>query len=78
MDDFKRFTGKPQWFYDRFDKLARQLREAGRVTSGRNRTSLGRGKRKPPEAGVPVPAVPPKGPLPLQGGAEAPLEFRED
>jgi hypothetical protein len=35
----------------------------------------GRGKRKPPEAGAPVMAVPPRGPLPLQGGAEAPLEF---
>lgn len=33
------------------------------------------GKRKPPEAGLPVPAVPPRGPLPLQGGAEAPLDF---
>jgi hypothetical protein len=33
-------------------------------------------KRKPPEAGLPVPAVPPRGPLPLQGGAEAPLEPR--
>ena len=31
--------------------------------------------RKPPEAGLPVPAIPPRGPLPLQGGAEAPLEF---
>ena len=32
-------------------------------------------KRKPPEAGIAVPAVPPNGPLPKQGGAEAPLEF---
>ena len=32
-------------------------------------------KRRPPEAGVSVPAVPPTGPLPKQGGAEAPLEF---
>lgn len=31
--------------------------------------------RKPPEAGLAVPAVAPRGPLPLQGGAEAPLEF---
>lgn len=34
-------------------------------------------KRKPPEAGMPVPAVPPRGPLPLQGGAEAPLDFSD-
>lgn len=32
-------------------------------------------KRKPPEAGLAVPAVPPNDPLPKQGGAEAPLEF---
>ena len=32
-------------------------------------------RRKPPAAGIAVPAVPPKGPLPMQGGAEAPLEF---
>jgi hypothetical protein len=34
-----------------------------------------RPRKKPPEAGVPVPAVPPRGPLPKQGGAEAPLTF---
>jgi hypothetical protein len=32
-------------------------------------------KRKPPEAGIAVPAVPPKGPLPKQDGAEIPLDF---
>ena len=32
-------------------------------------------RRKPPESGIAVPAVPPKDPLPKQGGAEAPLEF---
>lgn len=32
-------------------------------------------RRKPPEAGLPVPAVLPRGPLPKQGGAEAPLDF---
>ena len=31
-------------------------------------------RRKPPESG-PVPAVPPQGPQPNQGGAAAPLEF---
>ena len=34
-----------------------------------------RPRRKPPEAGIAMPAVPPKGPLPKTGGAEAPLEF---
>ena len=32
-------------------------------------------RRKPPETGIAVPAVPPKGPLPKTGGAEAPLTF---
>lgn len=32
-------------------------------------------RRKPPEAGLPVPAVPPHGPLPRQGGAAAALDF---
>lgn len=31
-------------------------------------------RRKPPETGLPIPAVPPRGPLPLEGGAEAPLD----
>ena len=30
---------------------------------------------KPPEAGIAVPAVSPKGSLPMQGGAEAPLDL---
>ena len=34
-------------------------------------------RRKPPEAGIAVPAIPPKGPLPKQGGAEAPLDFSD-
>ena len=32
-------------------------------------------RRKPPEAGIAVPAIPPRGPLPKQGGAAAPLNF---
>ncbi len=35
----------------------------------------GNRRRKPPEAGIPIPAVPPTGPLPKQGGAEAPLDL---
>lgn len=34
-----------------------------------------RKRRKPPEAGLAVPAEPLKGPLPMQGGAGAPLDF---
>ncbi|MBA4045558.1 MAG: hypothetical protein C0471_14220 [Erythrobacter sp.] len=32
-------------------------------------------RRRPPEAGLSLPAVPPRGPQPLQGGAAAPLDF---
>jgi hypothetical protein len=35
-------------------------------------------RHKPPEAGMPVPAVPPRGPLPMQDGADAPLDFGRD
>lgn len=31
--------------------------------------------RRPPESGIAVPAVPPTGPLPKRGGAEATLDF---
>lgn len=36
---------------------------------------IGKPNRKPPEAGLPVPAAPPRGPLPKQGGAAAALDF---
>ena len=39
------------------------------------KTSNPRRPRKPPESGLSVPAIPPKGPFPKQGGAAAPLEF---
>jgi hypothetical protein len=32
-------------------------------------------RRKPPKAGIAVPAIPPRGPLPKQGGAAAALTF---
>jgi len=54
------------------DGLAsRHLGELGHlVESYVNRAS----RRKPPDAGLPVPAEPPRGPLPMEGGAEAPLD----
>ena len=51
------------------DALRSQLLRSGLKPKGGGR------RPKPPEAGLPVPAIPPGGPLPLQGGAEAPLEF---
>ena len=33
-----------------------------------------RPRRKPPEAGLPMPAVPPRGPVPLRDGAVAALD----
>jgi hypothetical protein len=32
-------------------------------------------RRKPPETGLMTPVVPPRGPLPLQGGAAAPVDY---
>ena len=40
-----------------------------RVQLARNRP------RRPPKGSAPALAEPPRGPVPLQGGAEAPLEF---
>ena len=39
---------------------------------------LGKNRRKPPESGLSVPAVPPRGPAPKQGGAAAALDFGQD
>jgi hypothetical protein len=50
---------------------SRRLGDLGRIMQ----TYIDRAKpRKPPEPGFAVPAVPPRGPLPLAGGAEAPLD----
>ena len=54
---------------------ARPVRGDSLRTFMNTRRQAPRPRRKPPEAGIAVPAVPPKGPLPMQGGAEAPLEF---
>lgn len=80
MDDFHRFAGKPRRHFEHSELFARIRREAGCVKGSIMRIAVERkfGRRRPPEAGLPVPAVPPRGPLPLAGGAEAPLEFRED
>jgi len=34
-----------------------------------------RGRRRPPRGSAPALVEPPRGPLPLSGGAEAPLEY---
>ncbi len=58
------------------DPLPRRKRTVPSVKEilDRARRIHGRGKRRPPESGVPQPAEPPRGPWPLQGGAEAPLD----
>lgn len=53
----------------------RQLREQMR---GRHWSKAHKRRRKPPEAGLPVPAIPPRGPNPMQGGAAAALDFGAD
>ncbi|ANY19068.1 hypothetical protein A6F68_00533 [Tsuneonella dongtanensis] len=55
------------------DRERRKRTDAMMADIFRNRP--GRHRRRPPEAGMPIPAVPPRGPRPKQGGAEAPLEF---
>jgi hypothetical protein len=50
---------------------SRRLGEFGRLVQAHIERA---NRRKPPEAGLAVPAVPSRGPLPLEGGAEAPLD----
>ena len=52
--------------------------QAAIAGDGRGLMRLIASRRRPPEAGIPTLAVPPRGPLPLRGGAEAPLDFSED
>lgn len=60
----------------RKDKRVLLKAEIAHLRNVRNRlTGKNRPPRKPPESGIAVPAVPPNGPLPKQGGAEAPLDF---
>ncbi len=50
---------------------SRRLHDLGRrIESHVNRAN----RRKPPEAELAAPVGPPRGPLPLEGGAEAPLD----
>ncbi|MBY6219076.1 hypothetical protein [Qipengyuania aquimaris] len=53
------------------DDARRRRRAAARLAAHVRKNR----KRNPPESGIPAPAEPPKGPLPKQGGAEAPLTF---
>jgi hypothetical protein len=60
----------------RHDPLPNDSRTHGRAMGFRIGIELRslRKRRRPPEGGEPIPAVPPRGPLPLQGGAEAGFE----
>jgi hypothetical protein len=61
----------------RFNGTAGLMRGAGLLgLTLEELTRLARGRRRRPrDGGMAVPAIPPRGPLPLSGGAEAPLEF---
>ena len=66
-------------FYEKLLRKAasKEQRRLWKHTRAMNGIGLGpKGPRKkPPETGIAVPAVPPQGPLPLQGGAQVPLTF---
>lgn len=50
-------------------------RQAGTRSLDALRRAAQGSRRKPPEAGIASPAVPPRGPLPKHGGAAADMEF---
>lgn len=54
-------------------EIVHLLRWRERIISGRWYPMNKR--RKPPEAGIAAPAIAPRGPLPQEGGAAAPLDF---
>lgn len=54
------------------DRLARAKAEVRRLEA-ELKARFNR-KPRPPEGGEPIPAIPPRGPVPLAGGAEAPIE----
>lgn len=71
-------------------RLEEQLRRKHLIEAALSRVKTGgfrardlealvrRNSRRRPPGMAPALVEPPRGPLPLQGGAEAPLEFRED
>ena len=72
LEPFERYLEESR----RVLEVAKRYREAQRTEADRLAAQIrAKRRRKPPEAGIAVPAVPPQGPLPKSGGAEAPLEF---
>lgn len=68
---------------DRANRYASLLGEARASIAQRaaERTALMqrlRPRRRPPEAGIAIPAAPPRGPFPRHGGAAASLHFQGD
>jgi hypothetical protein len=80
MDDFERFTGKPR---RRLERVSIEVHRRGhrvRKSIGLNSIAdveelVRRISRKRPPGMAPALVEPPRGPLPMQGGAAAPLEF---
>jgi hypothetical protein len=66
---------------NRHERLLREARELVRESNIANwdivlrRMGQWPPKKRPPRGSAPALVEPPRGPLPLQGGAEAPLEF---
>ncbi|WP_369026421.1 hypothetical protein [Qipengyuania sp. RANM35] len=69
FDEIQRMVDAARPAAERKSAIAAKIAAAARAGGKTSR------KRKPPESGIAIPAVPPKGPLPMQGGAEAPLTF---
>ena len=80
MDSFERFSGEPRRRIAR--RVIEMLLDGERVRLAIGRKNLGgieaevrRKSRKRPPGMAPALVEPPRGPLPLAGGAAAPLEF---
>ena len=75
MDDFERFLGKPRKLVERVSIEVRPWGHRVRVSLADIEAVVRRNSRKRPPGMAPALVEPPRGPLPLEGGAAAPLVF---
>jgi hypothetical protein len=75
MDDFERFAGKPRKTVERVVVEVHRRGHRVRISLADIEENVRRNSRKRPPGMAPALVEPPRGPKPLSGGAEAPLEF---
>jgi hypothetical protein len=75
MDDVERFSGQPRKRVNRVVVEVHRRTHGVRISLAEIEEQVRRNSRKRPPGMAPALVEPPRGPLPLQGGTAAPLEF---